>query len=267
MIQLNNLKIIQSEQFGDLECDIFQNDEADFFMTANQLCDCLGETRSTFDVRISRNEYLKNEQFSVSYKMQGTDGKQYNTRLFNEDGIYEITMLSNSDKAREFRAWIRQILKALRKKEYKLVSISEYQHLVAASRLLNAQIRKARELMRLADLYRGTEYAQILDSYATEALAGAHILPLPTVKGRTYSAKEVGHELGISANKVGIIANRHNLKTDDYGVWVHDKSPHSNKQVQNFHYYTEAIPVIRKLINGNVDDSQLTLDSQKQDSI
>jgi len=31
MIQLNNLKIIQSEQFDDLECDIFQNDEADFF--------------------------------------------------------------------------------------------------------------------------------------------------------------------------------------------------------------------------------------------
>lgn len=215
---MNELTLIKSECFGELQCDIYQNDDNDFFMTVNQLCDCLGEPRSTFDARISRNEYLKDELFSVSCKMQGTDGKQYTTRLFNEDGIYEITMLSNSDKAREFRAWIRQLLKALRKNEYKLLPIIEYQRLIAESRLLNAQVRKAREYGRLADQYRGTEYAKILDSYASEVLAGAHVLPLPKADRRTYSATEIGQQLGVSANKVGVLANRHNLKTDDYGI-------------------------------------------------
>jgi prophage antirepressor-like protein len=245
---LDELILVKSERFGELECDIYQDADNEFFMTANQLCDCLGEPRSTFDSRISRNDFLKGEQFSTSCKMQGVNGKEYDTRIFNEDGIYEITMLSNSEKAKEFRAWIRQLLKALRKNEYKLVPITEYQRLIAESRLLNAQVRKSREYSRLADLYRGTDYAKVLDSYASEVLAGERILPLPKAERRTYSATEIGERLGITAHKVGILANKNNFKTDEYGVWVHDKSPHSNKQVQSFRYYEEIIPAIIELL-------------------
>lgn len=110
---MNNLQLVKSERFGEIEADIYTNG-TDMFMTAAQLCNCLNEPRSTFDNRTSRNQYLKTEEFSVSLKMRGTDGKQYNTRIFNEDGIYEITMLAETPKAKEFRTWLREVVKSIR---------------------------------------------------------------------------------------------------------------------------------------------------------
>lgn len=64
---------------------------------------------------IERNQYLKDREFSVSCKLQGTDGKYYNTREFTEDGIYEVTLLSDSKKGKIFRAWVIKLLKSLDK--------------------------------------------------------------------------------------------------------------------------------------------------------
>jgi prophage antirepressor-like protein len=36
-----------------------------------------------------------------------------NTRIFTEDGIYEVTMLSSIETAQQFRQKIRQLLKSL----------------------------------------------------------------------------------------------------------------------------------------------------------
>ena len=47
-----------------------------------------------------------NEEFSVVTKLVSTDGKQYNTRVFTEDGIYEVTMLAKTEKAKQFRATV-----------------------------------------------------------------------------------------------------------------------------------------------------------------
>lgn len=40
---------------------------------------------------------------------------QPRTLLYNEDGIYEITFLSRQPKANEFRAWVRERIKEIRK--------------------------------------------------------------------------------------------------------------------------------------------------------
>ncbi len=67
---------------------------------------------------------------------------------------------------------------------------------------------------------------------------------------RTYSATEIGKQLGITANKVGKLANAHGLKTDAFGVTVMDKSPHSAKEVPNFRYYGNVVPVLREIIGA-----------------
>lgn len=38
---MNNLQLIRTSKFGDIECDIYSN-EKEMFMTMNQLSDCLG---------------------------------------------------------------------------------------------------------------------------------------------------------------------------------------------------------------------------------
>ena len=176
-------------------------------------------------------------------------GRLVETRIFSEDGIYEITMLSSTEKAREFRAWIRKLLKALRKEEYEIIPITEYQRMIAESRLLNAQVRKAREYENLAALYRGTEYAKILDSYASEVLAGKPLIPLPELPERTYTATEIGKKLGISAKRVGMLTNEHDLKTKEYGMWFRDVALHrQDMEVPVFRYFENIIPVLKELL-------------------
>lgn len=123
---MNNLQLVKSENFGEVKCDFYrQNDE--WYMTIAQLADALeyANGRKGIETLIDRNSYLREEEFSVTLKMRATDGKQYNTRIFTEDGIYEVTMLSKTEKAKEFRTWVRKILKALRSGELKLVGTAK----------------------------------------------------------------------------------------------------------------------------------------------
>ena len=94
------------------------------------------------------------------------------------------------------------------------------------------------------------EYVQVLQSKATEIVTGEKLLPLPVEERKTYSATEIGQELGISANKVGILTNKHNLKTEEYGKLFHDKSRYSNKEVETFRYYDNVIPVLAEILSS-----------------
>lgn len=248
---MNQLKLIKSAKFGDIEADIYKSGDEPY-MTAKQIGECLGYADPIRNVNklLSRNKYLESEEFSVVDKLTTTDGKQYNTRVFTEDGIYEITMLAKTEKAKEFRTWVRKILKSLRSGRAKLVGMTEYQQMTAQTRAENAKIRKAQILTKLAERYDGT-YKQVLDSYATKELTGEHILPLPKLPEKTYSAREIGEILGISANKVGTLTNRNHLKTPKYGAWFNDKAKCHAKEVQSFRYYDSVIPVLRSLISSD----------------
>ena len=54
--------------------------------------------------------------------------------------------------------------------------------------------------------------------------------------------------LGISKNKVGSIANKFNLKTEENGMWVKDKAKNSEKEIETFRYYESAVESFRNLI-------------------
>ena len=85
----------------------------------------------------------------------------------------------------------------------------------------------------------------------TKELEGEFLLPLPELQEKTCSADEIGAQIGISANMVGRIANRHNLKTEKYGKWFKDKSRNSQKEVSTFRYFENVIPVIEGLLSDD----------------
>lgn len=247
---MSELQLIKQAKFGEIQADIYSKDNEPY-MTAEQLGTCLGYShpRENINKLVSRNKYLREKGFSAEVKMTSPRGDSQNTRIFTEDGIYEITMLAKTEKAKEFRAWVRKILKSLRSGEAKLVSMNEYQQMLMKTRAENAKIRKAQILTRLADQYNGT-YKQVLNAHATKELTGEYLLPLPRLEEKTYSATELAELLGVTANKIGILANRHNLKTEKYGAWFNDKAKHCDKEVQSFRYYPSVIPILRDLIAG-----------------
>ena len=120
---MSNLALVKSEMFEDVLCDFWKNENEDIFMTSEQLGKALkySTPRESVNKLVSRNEYLKDIDFSGEVAMTSTDGKTYNTRVFTEDGIYEVTMLAKTNKAKEFRAWVRNVLKGLRKGNLKLI--------------------------------------------------------------------------------------------------------------------------------------------------
>ena len=85
---------------------------------------------------------------------------------------------------------------------------------------------------------------------SSEKFLGLKIDYRPPVAQQTYSASEIGERLGISGNKVGRLTKAHNLKTEEYGIWVLDQSAHSSKQVTSFRYYESVVPVLKALINN-----------------
>ena len=84
-----------------------------------------------------------------------------------------------------------------------------------------------------------------------ERIVGVDIPYRPLIEQRTYSAKELGEVLGISANKVGRIANAHGLKTDEYGMLYLSKSVYSDKQVETWRYYDCAIDKFKSILEND----------------
>lgn len=120
----------------------------------------------------------------------------------------------------------------------------------AEARLNNSKARQAKLLLQIADKVDIPEYKQIMYSKATEVLSGEQLLPLPVVERKTYTAGDIAKEVGATANMVGRVANRHNLKTDKYGLLVWDKSPHSNKQVESWRYNERGRKKLIEIFGG-----------------
>lgn len=116
--------------------------------------------------------------------------------------------------------------------------------------LLNAQSRQCKLWLRLAETTDLPDYKHICQQKAVEVLAGSPVLPMQKAEKKTLSATEIGKILGITAHKVGMLANKFALKSDAYGKYFYDKSPNSNKQVETFRYYEDAVEKFKEILEG-----------------
>lgn len=66
---------------------------------------------------ITKNPELKNTEFSSLKKIDSIENgikKKREKRVFTEDGLYEVSMLANTEISKKFRRRIREIMKQLR---------------------------------------------------------------------------------------------------------------------------------------------------------
>lgn len=147
----------------------------------------------------------------------------------NESGTYQALLRANVPKAKPFRKWVTaEVLPAIRrtggygdqsKPVLPRVSAMEY-------------VRVIREF--LPNL--GESSIQQMLSAASEIDLGRPLIPAPVIKEKFYTATELAEEFGVSANKIGRVANAHGLKTPEFGEYRLSKSKHSARQVEQFHY-------------------------------
>lgn len=178
-------------------------------------------------------------------------GKAYKEYLMNRDGFSLLVMGFTGKKALEWKIKYIQAFNAMEEELRKPKAIPERNSVLQSKRVeimeLNSRTRAANLLLKIAERTNIPEYKAVCNAKAAEMVAGEMILPLPVAERKTYSAKEIGDMFGVSANKIGKLANMHKLKTPEYGKLFYSKSEHSVKEVETWRYYESVIPVFEKI--------------------
>jgi prophage antirepressor-like protein len=186
-------------------------------------------------------------------------GRQGNTTIINESGLYSVILRSDKPQAKPFRKWVTsEVLPSIRKTGAYTVNTNaeqwsrqlDVEEKKADAMLLEAKAKQASILLEFTKLNLSPEANQALVACASELMTGVKSLPLPEVE-KTYSAGEVGEMFGVSGNKIGRVANAKGLKTEKYGIFVLDKARGHNKQVQTFRYNQTAVDFFRDYFGGD----------------
>ena len=181
-------------------------------------------------------------------------GRNQATTIVNESGLYAVILRSDKPQAKPFRKWVTsEVLPSIRRTG-RYVADNNFRQDNSTQQELNireleARAKVAEVLYKLLDVDTlSPTYRNILICKTAEAACGVPVLPLPKTERATYSAKEIGEKLGISAQKIGRLANLYGMKTDEFGAWYHDKAAHSSKEVDSFRYYENAVERFREII-------------------
>lgn len=251
----NKLTIFNNPEFGEIRT-LMINDEPWF--VAVDVCKALDiDDTSKAVARLDEDEGTR-----IEIPHPQNKDKTLTVNAINEAGLYTLVLGSRKPEAKSFKRWItHEVIPSIRKtgsysvkqlvkkEEPSLREQAMFNN--SCARMDKMSIEKAKTWIQLGEKFGSIpEFKQICASYAGEALAGKPVLSLPEVQERTYTATEVGKMLGgISANKVGKLANKHNLKISEYGKYVWDKSRHSDKQVETWRYNAKGIEALRDVLN------------------
>lgn len=235
----NEIQIFKNDEFGQVRTTTINGEP---WFVGKDVADILGYSNP----RDAISKHVDDEDKGVANC--DTLGGRQTLSIINESGLYALIIGSKLPTAKKFKRWVTsEVLPSIRKTGSYTADPLQKQRLEID--LNNSRANVAALWLEIGNLAT-PEYKQVCSSYASSVLSGGkEVIPLPECKiDRYYSAAEIAAALGITANRVGKIANQNGLKTAEYGKWFFDKSPYSNKEVQTFRYTRKAVDAIRKLV-------------------
>ena len=189
--------------------------------------------------RISEYDFVESQDFLTVSKNLENGGRsiEYYITL---DMAKELSMVERNDKGKQARRYFIECEKKLKSQiaPQPVQPIGE----------LEDKLRTIAFALDRSNISPVAKETALITS--AETLTGISIGYRPQIEQTTYSAKELGDVLGISANRVGRIANAHGLKTNEYGLYYLNKSQHSDKQVEHFRYFEKAIDKFKSILEN-----------------
>lgn len=175
-------------------------------------------------------------QATTDYKLTASFAKKLAMSCQNERG----------EQAREYFIKVEEKLKQTISKKATSSNDEKAKLLRAEAMSLNAKTRAFKTLLQSLDNKKLSPIAvQVFGLKGLEGIFGVDVGNLLPEVEKTYSAKEAGDMLGISANKVGRLVNANGLKTPEYGRYVADKAKGSDKEVQSFRYNENGVKALQ----------------------
>lgn len=224
---MNQLQVFSNERLGKIRT---MNIDGQPYFVGKDIAEILGyaDPQKAMKMHIDDEDKLT-RQIVVS-------GQNRNVTVINESGVYSLILSSKLPKAKEFKHWVTsEVLPSIRKTGgYNSQVSDEYKQKRLEVMMINAKARLMKEQNKRIELMiKNPEYTP-----ADE---------VPPIVPKTYSAGEVGAMLGVSANKIGRLANANGLKDNAYGEWY--KEPlESGKEVETFRYNQKGIDKLRELL-------------------
>lgn len=255
---MKGLRIFENETFGQVRC---LEIEGRPYFVASDVALALGYKDTTNAVKQHCKGVVKRHIL--------TNGGKQQMNLIPEGDMYRLITHSKLPAAERFESWVfDEILPALRKTgtytTQKAQPTDEVKLLNAKSRAMNAEARlKTADCKRAELLYKLSQvdtlsktYEPVLIAKAADIVNGGELIPLPKVTRKTYTATEVAEVFDVTANKIGRIATKHNLKTEQYGEWYRDVAKGGKKEVDTFKYYDCAIPAFERILEKEAKEAQ-----------
>jgi len=245
----NEITLFNNPEFGDVRT--FETLEGDVLFCAKDVATALGYK----DTRHAISAHCKG---GAKYPVP-TNGGMQEMMFVPESDVYRLTFSSKLQKAEEFTDWItKEVIPSIRQTGSYSMNDSpapsivekqlEIQYINANARLAEARTEQAKILLEFARLDISPKSKSLLANEASAIVTGRKILP-PVETEITYSAAEAGEMLGVTANKIGRIANANGLKTEEYGITILDVAK-NGKQVPNFRYNKNGIEKLRELLSA-----------------
>lgn len=248
---MNEMQIFNSEEFGQVRTVTIDNEP---WFAGYDVADALGYKNQS-DAIAKHVEEEDKQNILKSQIATLTEMPNRGLTFINESGLYALIFGSKLESAKRFKHWVTsEVLPAIRKSgsyEIPKKKSSEERFKIME---MNARSRMAQTYMKLAQVDTlSSTYKNVLVSKASEVLAGERIIPLPEIEQRkAYSASEIGNMFGISANRIGRIANQNNLKVPEFGEYRRDKSRHSSHECDTWVYFATVIPEFERILGRKV---------------
>lgn len=242
----NELQVFNNAEFGQVRT-LVEDDKILF---------CANDVAKALGYKIPKDAVKQHCRGTVKHLLTDSLGREQETNFIPEGDVYRLIIRSKLPAAEKFESWVfDEVLPSIRKTgsySTKQQPVDDTKKLRSEAMLLNARTRQAKMWKELSQMTTIKEYKEIAFAKAGNVLAGKDLFNLPEATQKTYSADEIGAILGVSANKIGRLANTYNLKTPQFGKWFYDKAQYSNKEVETFRYYENAISKFRTLLGGAV---------------
>lgn len=245
------IKVFNNTEFGEIRSMTINGEP---WFVGKDIAAALGYSNP----RKAIGDHVDQEDKTDGVTIRDSIGREQNPVIINESGMYSLILSSKLEGAKRFKRWVTsEILPSIRKTgayatdsaaaEYKAREL-RIREMNAQARLINAETRRLTVLQKEKGLSQVA--VDTLAVKAVERVTGKDLGDyLPQVE-KTYSASEIGNALGITAAKVGRLANAHGLKTEEYGITVMDKSRYSSKEVASFRYNEKGKAKLREILEG-----------------
>lgn len=183
---------------------------------------------------------------------QAGTGKSYKSYEMTRDGF---TLLAMGFTGKQALEWKLKYIEAFNSMEQAISSQQKHLNALetqaradrAAAMRINAENRRLKLLFdnpQWKDMQLSGIGIETLGLKKFETATGIDIGNVLPQTEKTWSATEIGNAFGVSSMAIGKKANALGIKTEQNGIFVLDKSRHSNKEVPTFRYNKNGIKAL-----------------------